>query len=399
MARTFNGTTDVWVGGAGTISANGAHSSLCLHYPTTLGSSTDKALWAAQAGAEIVAGMFTPLSNALGATGVDLGSDSNGDCEANMGITATTWQWLGHSKASGTVAATLHRNVIGSTTWTHTTASGTFANDASAITSITVGAMTSAAATPKDVTVAVWAWWNRNVTSAEIEWASLSLTHLLSTNPTAVIVFDQSATGMKAPDLTGNGSNESSKTGTSVATVSVPDFSYGAPIAIPTFSASSGSQTITPGFLASTEQLFAPTLAPGSVTITPGTISSGSQLFAPTLAPTFTLTPARIASTEQVFAPTFAPGSVIVTPGRIESAEQVFAPSLGGGVAIQPGNIASGEQVFTPTFAVGAVTVTAGFLASGAQVFTPGLAGGDVAASPPRVPSIPTVPTIPTMNR
>lgn len=150
-----------------------------------------------------------------------------------------------------------------------------------------------------------------------------------------------------------------------------------------------GSQNVSPGHLASTAQIFAPTFAPGSVTVQPAHVASTAQVFAPGLAQV--IQPGHVASTAQTFSPTLAPGSVTVQPGHLASTAQVFAPNVGGSTLIEPGHLASAAQVFAPSLAVGAVTVTPGHLASGAQVFTPTLTGGDLPEGPAHGTQVPTL--------
>lgn len=56
----------------------------------------------------------------------------------------------------------------------------------------------------------------------------LSLAAWFNATPTALWVYDQSATTQTIPDLTGGGANQSSLSGTTVSTLSVPSFSYSA---------------------------------------------------------------------------------------------------------------------------------------------------------------------------
>lgn len=125
------------------------------------------------------------------------------------------------------------------------------------------------------------------------------------------------------------------------------------------------SLSISAGFIASTEQVFAPQL---NLTIYPGFIATTESVFAPQL--NLTVAPGFIASTEQVFDPTQI--ALTIFPGLISTAEQVFTPSIAvGAVSILPGFIASSEQVFDPAVSSGAVTLTPGFIASTEQVFAP----------------------------
>lgn len=72
---------------------------------------------------------------------------------------------------------------------------------------------------------------------------------------------------------------------------------------------------VSPGTIASTAAVYAPTLVPGSITVSPGTITSTALARTPTITHgPITVTPATIASTAVVYAPTIALGNRFFEP-------------------------------------------------------------------------------------
>ncbi len=119
-------------------------------------------------------------------------------------------------------------------------------------------------------------------------------------------------------------------------------------------------QTVNLGFVASGEQIWAPTVV---LNVAPGFVASGEQLWDLAVAQNVTL--GTVASGDQVFGVTVATG---VALGFVASGEQVFGPTVTQTVALS--SIDSGEQVFAPAVGVvGALTVTLSFIASGESVF------------------------------
>jgi len=141
---------------------------------------------------------------------------------------ADGWSLVGVSKATGTATPRFHKYVISSNTWTHDNAAGTIADPTTPGTNAFIGS--SGASSGFDGDIAVAGVWNVVLTDAQYETLPFSLAAWRQIDPKGLWLLDQQATGQKVRDLTGNGANESSLTGPSVATTSVPLFSYGAPM-------------------------------------------------------------------------------------------------------------------------------------------------------------------------
>jgi len=148
---------------------------------------------------------------------------------ATMTLTvADGWCLVGTSKATGTVAPRFHKYVISTNTWTHENSGTTIADPTTPGTNAFIGS--SGASSGFDGDIAVEGVWNVVLSDAQVETLPFSLAAWRQIDPKGLWLLDQQATAQKVRDLTGNGANESSLTGTSVATTSVPLFSYGAPL-------------------------------------------------------------------------------------------------------------------------------------------------------------------------
>lgn len=316
--------------------------------------------------------------------------------ETNTGSTSngptigTGRMFVAFDKASGSVTPRFHKKIYGTdAAVAHSNGSASATGGSGTVASIGLGAF--------DRTGDWWAGdmyvaaiWNRQLADWEHEWLADNLGAWFLLNPDWLVFGDYAALPTNIPDLSGGGAPLTTLTNLAVSTVSGP-VGYGAPILVGAREPGTGAQTIQPGHVASTEQVFAPTFALGGVTVQPGHVASGEQVFAPTLTSNFNLQPGHVASTAQTFAPTLSPGAVTIQPGHVASTAQVFAPSLSGGATLTPNRVESTEQVFAPTFAVGAVTVTPGFLAAGSQVFQPTLTGGDLPEGPTPGTMMPTL--------
>lgn len=130
-----------------------------------------------------------------------------------------------------------------------------------------------------------------------------------------------------------------------------PVWPYGGHVTAP-----ASGQSISPSFIASTAQVFAPSLSQqANGSIAPVFIASGSQVYTPTLSvqSNSSIAPNFITGNAQVFTPTLstqANGSI--APVFIAGGSQVFEPVLsqgGGAQSIVPAFIAGGSQVYSPT--------------------------------------------------
>jgi hypothetical protein len=175
---------------------------------------------------------------------------------------------LAGGKASGITTPRVHKYVYGTDTWTHQDASGTAGNPASSAGG-TVRWGLWETADDFDGDVAATAIFDRNLTDAEVEQMAHSLAIWHGMGPVGMWVFDQSATGQSVVDLTGNGANQSSLTGTAVAAVSVPILSYGHDVLVLSSSADAGGTTF--------DQAVSGTVTPaGAVTRQTGKVAAGA---------------------------------------------------------------------------------------------------------------------------
>lgn len=160
------------------------------------------------------------------------------------------------------------------------------------------------------------------------------------------------------------------------------------------------AQQVDPAVVASTAQIFAPTLTTGEVTVSPALVASTAQVFAPTFDPGgVTISPELVASSAQVFAPSVGAVST-VEPDAVAATSEVFAPTVSSVFTLEPATVASGATVPAPTISVGAVTVSPALVGPGSAVFVPSMSGGDEPEFPPtrRVPSVPSIPEIPSRD-
>lgn len=131
-------------------------------------------------------------------------------------------------------------------------------------------------------------------------------------------------------------------------------YNSGAGLEYASWDITAAPQTIEPGFIASPETVYAPTVVFGAVSVTPGHIASAEAVYEPTLVPgAVTLVVGFIASAEAVYAPTLeiSPGDdQTVEIDFVASEEAIYEPwaNLGDVLLVRPSFIASADQVFTP---------------------------------------------------
>lgn len=221
MARTYNGTTDLLTCSVGSV-------------PQTTGGFT-------------VAGIvLMPSSFSLTRTVAEMGGSSGGDwafyisssgliglqgtgMSATLELITTTaneWGLVAVDKAAGTTAPKYHYYRYSTNAWTHT-AHGSTTSDNSAPTSpnFNIGHRRSTNFFNRDI--AMVGTWNRRLADAEYELLPFSLAYWYASSPSSLHILDQQATGQAVRDLTGNGANQTTLTGTSVSANSAPIFSYG----------------------------------------------------------------------------------------------------------------------------------------------------------------------------
>jgi hypothetical protein len=136
------------------------------------------------------------------------------------------------SKATGTVAPRYHKYVYGTNTWTHESSGTTAANNVTAVSAINIGAVSASTDNFNGDIAAYAAFASVVLTDSQLESMAFALSAWTALKPTGMWVLDQADTAQKVLDWTGGGANESSSTGTTVATTSVPILGYGHPVII-----------------------------------------------------------------------------------------------------------------------------------------------------------------------
>jgi hypothetical protein len=220
MARTFNGTSDGIVMTVGGCAITGALSIAAICQRTT-------------------ATVYAAIMDAVGTGFWELGVQPSGAVPPNrlnfatQGgntnatsltlVTADAWCLIAVTKTSGTTTPRFHKYVYSSNTWTHEAGIGTVPDNTGTNTVADIGISGSDLWKGDIHAVGVW---NAALSDAQVENLAFTLPSWFSVSPAALWLLDQSATSQKVLDWSGGGANESSLTGTSVATSSVPVFNY-----------------------------------------------------------------------------------------------------------------------------------------------------------------------------
>jgi hypothetical protein len=167
---------------------------------------------------------------------------------------ADGWVLVAAGKNAGSATPRFHKYVYSTGTWTHSNAGGTLTDGSSP--GAGGYAETSQAGTDlfSGDLAAVAVYTGTNLTDAQVENLPFSLAHWHEAPPTAMWVLDQASTTQNVPDLTGGGAGQTSLTGTTVATSSVPVLGYGAPVLAPTVDVPDKTDTDS-GTLTETESL------------------------------------------------------------------------------------------------------------------------------------------------
>jgi hypothetical protein len=216
VARNFNGTTAKVLMSLGAVPTSiTAFTFAAIVNPTTVGRFNN------------ICSMLTS-GDALGVdmtitSGNVLQMENSGGTRNTVTSIGTGWQLLSISKAAGSAAVDGTRYVYSNNTTT--TASAAAAGDtAGTIARPYIGALGTADFFLGDI--AIVGFWNRKLTQAEVNQLPFSLQFWYASVPRAAWILDQAATGQKIIDWTGGGANESTLTGTTVSTNSVPVFNY-----------------------------------------------------------------------------------------------------------------------------------------------------------------------------
>lgn len=316
-------------------------------------------------------------------------------------VNADNWVYVAADHPGGSAQGRMHKYIYDTNAWTHTT-SGDGAITPST-TSIS-GGSARIGNTSGDVMagdIAIVGFWTRQLSDAEHELQAFSLAAWLGSAPTALWLLDQSAVAQTVLDLTGGGSNESSRTDTTVSTNSVPVFGYGAPDMTPATAPAGGTDaTVTPDVIACTVTVPRPAVDVGAG---PATVVVPATLPQPSV--DVGAGPAAIATVATVPQPAVDVGAgpavvavvaalprpaVDIGAGPAVVATVAGVPRPAVDVGAGPAAIASVTTLPTPTIdAGGNATVTPDVIATTVTVPRPGV---DVAAGPAPVACTVSVP-------
>lgn len=170
---------------------------------------------------------------------------SGGGEESSMFTTTTSdgWCLLAVTKASGSATPRFHRYVYSTNTWTHQDGGSSIDNGSSPGSGGTYRTAWQTGDLFNGDLAAVGIW-DTPLSDAQIECLAHSLMQWYGMSPKAFWLFDQSSTTQPVMDLTGGGANQSSLTGTTVATLGAP-IGYGHPVLNATTAlVSSGGDTL-----------------------------------------------------------------------------------------------------------------------------------------------------------
>lgn len=213
--RQFNGTSDRIVCDNGIIGqlANGAFTMLVLTKPTTLNSG--ESYISAVTGSNWVVAL---QDNAGGGGQLDI-SDDDDFQSATVGETAGDWQLLAVTLTAPGGTPRFHRKQLGTGSWTHQNAGGTWAGNTFSATTVEFASTNNGAFSSfKDCRLAVGAIWNVALSDGDLE--SIDTTPATQTifdlTPQGLWDFNQASTSDPVLDLMGNGADQTIISGTTV---------------------------------------------------------------------------------------------------------------------------------------------------------------------------------------
>lgn len=227
MARTFNGTTDLIRFSIGGLSSVGAANTFVAIVQRGSDTTTDTMI-----GLHNSLGDRKQAMLIRGFDTLELVNETTGGSDSTFTVlSADGWVLLAVGKGTGTVVPRMHKYVFSTNTWTHENGDTPIADGFNA------GASGFVESSNGGVDlwhgeIAALGVFGQNLSDAKIESLPFSFATWLAYAPLGMWVFDQSAVSQAILDQTGRGANETTRSGTSVSSVSVPVLSYGA--AIPT---------------------------------------------------------------------------------------------------------------------------------------------------------------------
>ncbi|MFF0860891.1 hypothetical protein ACFYUV_03960 [Nonomuraea sp. NPDC003560] len=366
MARTFDGTDDslgVAVGGlSGQTTAGSFVAVLRRNNNATLTTAINSFATATR----VVELAIVNTTNVL-----RLRNASGGGSSTFTVTTSDGWVLVAATKAVGTTTPRMHKYVYSTNTWTHENGSASFADSGPAITTWFMGSQS-------DCDLAAVAAWDRVLSDSEIESLAHSLMSWPVTAPQGMWVLDQADTTQTVPDWTGRGGQQSSITGTAVATSSAP-IGYGAPVRITPHT--SVPANVNASVLATAWAVPAPGISRG-LNAKPAAVLASWGLPTPDIfvgsSPPTNVQPNLVSASWSVLAPTVVTHkNVNLAPAPLVVPWTLPAPVIS--VPVNPGDDLDGPgQISYNGFRIGSGTIYRLNSLVGADIDMPDLDDGDV---------------------
>lgn len=224
-ARAFNGTTAKITLAQGTVGVYGPGTAFALIFPTATGAPQT----ALSTGSANAAGFMLQAD-----TKVYCRTDGT-EVHGSALMSASNWYAISASKATGTTTPRLHVYDCTAGTWTHENASGTRPNSSTPTTRNALGVNSAGTGAFFTGTIQLAAFWS-SVLDDTATAALISLSAVIAAAPNALWILDQASTAIPVPDYTGNGADETALTGTTVSSVTIPNFDMTYPSANAPFS-------------------------------------------------------------------------------------------------------------------------------------------------------------------
>lgn len=328
-----------------------------------------------------------------GGSGGDLQVVSSGfDTSFGFTIPNNVWVFVAVTKPDGdgvTPSGWMYR--YDTDAWSTASGAGTINEDSMTITIVRIGNSQNA-----DFwfigDIAIGAGWSVALADAQIRQLPFSLQSWYSSAPTFGHLLDQHLTTQNVVDFTGGGANQTGLSNTSVATTSLPIFSYGDTVSAPHSVPVAGDVLVTPSVVSGTTSIASPTIQAGS-TVTPSVVSASVTVSGSAQAGSVT-TPSVVIGSTSIPAPTVSASSTI-SAVTVASVVSISGTAQAGAVAT-PTTVAATTSIPTPSItAGGSATATPAVVAATTTIPAPTLSTGStiVAVTVVGITSVPA-PTI-----
>lgn len=218
MSRSFNGTTDFVVFGAGAATFGQGPITIAALIKPTSAIGTRQVIGAATAGNVETYGILMDVNHYYCTNLFNSTTD---------GIT-NDWQWIVMTKASGSTIPRFHlKDVTTAGAWSHLNAGGNADNGTTPAASIGVGALPNGNRKYQGL-VAAMAVWDVQFTDLQVESScTLAASNLSAVSPPDWgTLWNQGSIATPVPDFSGGGGNQSAITGTTVSADDPPGFNY-----------------------------------------------------------------------------------------------------------------------------------------------------------------------------